>query len=114
MHPQCIHNAHFYDAAHKARTRPPRCDEWRLQSEGLPGSCGDTAPIRAQRDSSSRAQSILQVRPHTFGWLDISMSEESMSYMPFPSGPLSVGVNRGGQEDEEEEEGDSQESFILV
>lgn len=52
-----------------------------------------------------------------FCWLealDIAMSEESMSKIPMPSGPLSVGVSRGGQEDEDEEEGDSQESFILV
>lgn len=48
------------------------------------------------------------------GWLlDIAMSEGSMSNIPIPSGPLPVGVSRGGQEDEEEEEGDSQDSFIL-
>lgn len=33
--------------------------------------------------------------------------------MPTTSGPLPVGVSRGGQEDGEEEQGDSQESFIL-
>lgn len=38
----------------------------------------------------------------------------SMSNMPTTSGRLPVGVSRGGQEDEEEEQGDSQESFILV
>lgn len=37
----------------------------------------------------------------------------SMSNMPTTSGPLPVGVSRGGQEDGEEEQGDSQESFIL-
>lgn len=42
------------------------------------------------------------------------MSVESMSNTPAPSGPLPVGVSRGGQEDEVEEQGDSQESFILV
>lgn len=46
--------------------------------------------------------------------LDIAMSEESMSNIPITSGPFPVGVSRGGQEDEEEEEGDSQESFILL
>lgn len=42
------------------------------------------------------------------------VSEGSMSNIPTASGPLPVGVRRGGQEDEEEEQGDSQESFILV
>ena len=37
-----------------------------------------------------------------------------MSNIPITSGPLPVGVSRGGQEDEEDEEGDSQESSILV
>lgn len=37
-----------------------------------------------------------------------------MSNMPTTSGPLSVGVSRAGQEEEEEEQGDSQESFMLV
>lgn len=46
--------------------------------------------------------------------LDKARSEESMSNIPITSGPLPVGVSRGGQEDEEEDEGDSQESFILV
>lgn len=43
------------------------------------------------------------------------MSEESMSNIPAASGPLPVGVSKDGQEDEDDEEdGDSQESFILV
>lgn len=42
------------------------------------------------------------------------LSEGSMSNIPTTSGPLPVGVSRGGQEDDEEEQGDSQESFILV
>ncbi len=42
------------------------------------------------------------------------VSEGSMSNIPATSGPLPVGVSKGGQEDEEEEQGDSQESFILV
>lgn len=52
-----------------------------------------------------------------FCWLELLdrvMSEESMSNIPMASGPLSVGVSRGGHEDEEEEEGDSHESFTLV
>lgn len=50
-----------------------------------------------------------------FGWLEeLDISVESMSNTPAPSGPLPVGVSRGGQEDEDEEQGDSQESFILV
>lgn len=42
------------------------------------------------------------------------LSEASMSNIPAPSGPLPVGVSRGGHEDEDEEQGDSQESFIVV
>lgn len=41
-----------------------RCEGW-TQSEGLPGACRDTVPIRAHRDSSSSAQSILEARPQT-------------------------------------------------
>lgn len=41
-------------------------------------------------------------------------SEESMSNMPTTSGPLPVGVSNDGQDEEEEEQGDSHESFILV
>lgn len=37
-----------------------------------------------------------------------------MSNMLTTSGRLPVGVSRAGQEDEEEEQGDSQESFMLV
>lgn len=40
-------------------------------------------------------------------------SEGSMSNMLTTSGPLPVGVSSGGQDEEEEEQGDSQESFIL-
>lgn len=43
----------------------------------------------------------------------MDISEESMSNIPHTSGPLPVGVSSGGQEDEEDEEGDSHESAIL-
>lgn len=43
-----------------------------------------------------------------------SESGGSMSNMLTTSGRLPVGVSRAGQEDEEEEQGDSQESFMLV
>lgn len=43
---------------------PIRC-EWWMESEGLPEACRDTLPVRAHRDSSSSAQSILEARPQT-------------------------------------------------
>lgn len=41
-----------------------RC-EWWIESEGLPEASRDTIPVRAHRDSSSSAQSILEARPQT-------------------------------------------------
>lgn len=64
--------------------------------------------------SSSLNECLLGSKSCSPEVLDMAMSEESISNIPAASGPLPVGVSKGGQEEEDEEEGDLQESFILV
>lgn len=93
--------------------------QWTLQSS-LTFMLSGTRILRAfliigcGLSSSSLKECLLGSKFCWLETLDIAMSEGSMSNIPIASGPLPVGVSRGGQEDEDEDEGDSQDSFILV